>query len=152
MLLLVVAMLILSTALHQILTETDPDAPPPRWMAAVDTTTPLRAYLLGAALMLIGAKFWAFTLPAVGATEDEALGMPLSVATFLTFVLLSVITHVAVLAMALLTRGSEQLLGTAVDYSAHTTASWSSSSASSSAPGSCSDRFPASASGSPTAR
>lgn len=96
-LLLVVAILFLAGALKQLLSRTDPDAPPPRWMTALDAVGPGRAFLLGAGLMLIGAKFWVFTLNAVAAVSAERLGTMQSVMIFLLFVVLSSGTHLAII-------------------------------------------------------
>lgn len=97
-LLLVVAILFLAGALKQLLGHTDPDAAPPRWMTALDTFGAGKAFLLGVGLMLIGAKFWVFTLTAVNAIADAHLGTLNAVLVFLLYVLLSSATHLAIIA------------------------------------------------------
>jgi hypothetical protein len=51
-----------SDSLQQWRTEDDPDAPPPKWMAMVDSLTPLKALGFGFGLLLICGKCWVFML------------------------------------------------------------------------------------------
>jgi hypothetical protein len=88
-LLTVLGILLLISFYKALTGEVDPDAPPPKWMAMLDTMTPLMAFGIGAGLLLIGAKMWVFTLSAIGTIEDAALGQPASTITFLIFVLLA---------------------------------------------------------------
>jgi hypothetical protein len=44
-------------------------------MAKIEGVTPGRAYLLGVGLLVIGAKFWVFTLGAFAVIADAGLGM-----------------------------------------------------------------------------
>lgn len=88
------------TAIRGLLDGVDPDDPPPKWMAALSSMTPNRALLIGGATALISVKMWVFTLAAIGAIGDA--GMPLSAnfATYITFVLLGVSTHLTIIAVA----------------------------------------------------
>ena len=62
-LLLVVGLLLLAKAGRSLVKDApDEDAPPPRWIESVGTMSAGRAYLLGAGLLAIGAKFWVFTM------------------------------------------------------------------------------------------
>ena len=88
-LLTVLGILLLISFYKALTGEDDPDAPPPKWMAMLDTMTPLLAFGVGAGLLLIGAKMWVFTLSAIGTIGDAALGQPASTITFLLFVLLA---------------------------------------------------------------
>jgi hypothetical protein len=88
-LLTVLGILLLISFYKALTGEDDPDAPPPKWMAMLDTMSPLVAFGIGAGLLLIGAKMWVFTLSAIGTIEDAALGQPASMITFLLFVLLA---------------------------------------------------------------
>ncbi len=63
-LLLVAALLFIVTAVKQLLHEDDPDAPPPKWLAIIEGLTPFKAFALGAGLLIIGIKFWVFTMSA----------------------------------------------------------------------------------------
>lgn len=113
-LLLVVAIIFYVTALKQLLAKSDPDAPPPSWMTMLDSLRPGKAFLLGMGMMAIGAKFWVFTLGAVGAISDAQLEVALAVATFVLFVLLTQLVNIAVLAVDVLApHRSEGLLGAA---------------------------------------
>ena len=104
-LLLVLAVLFLVMAARQLLVDIDPDAPPPRWMAMTETMAPAKAFLIGTGLMLVGVKFWVFTLSAVGAIGAAELSRGASIVTFLVFVALTEIVHLVVLAVAFLAPG-----------------------------------------------
>jgi hypothetical protein len=88
-LLLVLGILLLTTAYKQWASEPDPDAPPPKWLTMLETISPLKAFGLGMGLLLIAAKMWVFTLGAIGTIADAGLGQPTSTITFLLFVLLA---------------------------------------------------------------
>jgi H+/Cl- antiporter ClcA len=88
-LLIVLGVLLLITAYRQWRNEDDPDGPPPKWMATLDTLTPIKALVMGAGLVLISGKFWVFTLSAIGVIEEAQLGQPSSTVTFLLFILLA---------------------------------------------------------------
>ncbi len=115
--LLVVALLLLVTGVKQLTSEVDPDAPPPKWLTATATMGPGKAFLLGAGLLTIGAKFWVFTLSAIGAIGDADLGRSSSVVTFLVFVLLAESIHILIVAAATVAPGaSEALLTSASEW------------------------------------
>jgi len=88
-LLLVLGIFFLITAYKQWRKDDDPDAPPPKWLAMVDSLTPLKAFGIGFGLMLIGAKFWVFTLTALAVIGEAQLGQPTSTLTYLLFMLLA---------------------------------------------------------------
>ena len=98
--LLVVAVLLLVTALRELLGGDDSDDPPPKWMAALSTMTPGRAFLLGAAVILISVKLWVFTFAAIGAIGDAGMPRSTNFVTYTVFVLLGVSTHLAIIAAA----------------------------------------------------
>ena len=88
-LLLVLGIFFLITAYKQWRKNDDPDAPPPKWLAMIDSLTPLKAFGIGFGLMLIGAKFWVFTLTAIAVIGEAKLGQPSSTIVYLLFVLLA---------------------------------------------------------------
>jgi hypothetical protein len=88
-LLLVLGIFLLITAYRLWRKEDDPDAPPPKWLTMIDSLTPLKAFGIGFGLLLIGAKFWVFTLGAIGVIGQAQLGQPSSTIAFLLFVLLA---------------------------------------------------------------
>ena len=96
-LLVVVAVLFLVTALRHLLSDDDPDAAPPKWLAATASMTPGKAFLLGVGLLAIGAKFWVFTLSAIAAIGEADLGRPAAIATFLVFTVLAVSSQLALI-------------------------------------------------------
>jgi hypothetical protein len=100
-LLLVAGLLFLVTAAKHLIGDDDPDAPPPRWMTAIDGLSPAKAYLFGAGTMAIGVKFWVFTLTAISVISDADLGRPGATVTFLGFVVLASSAQLALIGVAL---------------------------------------------------
>ena len=98
--LLVVSILLFITAAQKLLSGSDPDAPPPKWMAMIATIGTGRAFLFGAGLLLVNAKFWVFTLGAISAIEEADLGRSGSIATFLAFVVLVIAPQLLALGLA----------------------------------------------------
>ena len=97
----VLAILFYAIAAKAYLKVPDEDAPPPRWMTAIEGVTATRAFLLGAGVVLISAKLWVFTLGAVGAIKEADLTTAGSVGAFLLFVLLAESLHLGILGFAL---------------------------------------------------
>ena len=100
--LLVLAVVLYATAAKELAGGTDEDAPPPKWMSMVEGVTPGRAFLLGAGLVLIGAKLWVFTLGALGAIGDAGLGQPAASVAFVVYVALAQGILIGVVGMAYL--------------------------------------------------
>ena len=100
LLLLVLAIVFYVTAAKQVVAQPDEDAPPPRWMAMIDSVTPVKAFGLGAGLVLVGVKFWVFTLGAIAAIGDAALGSGGAIATYLLFVVLAESIHLVIIGLA----------------------------------------------------
>lgn len=100
-LLLVLAVVLYVTAIKQILHDEDPDAPPPTWMTMTESVGPGKAFLLGAGVLLVGAKFWVFTLSAVGAIDAENLSQGASIGTFVLFVILAESIHLTIVGLAI---------------------------------------------------
>jgi len=88
-LLLVLGIFLLIVAYKQWKKDDDPDAPPPKWLTMIDSLTPLKAFGMGFGLLMIGAKFWVFTLGAIGVISQAQLGQPSSTIAYLLFVLLA---------------------------------------------------------------
>ncbi len=100
LLLLVVAIVFYVTAARQLLSHTDEDAPPPKWMAMVASATPARAFALGVGIMLVGAKFWVFTLGAIAAIAAADLDRVADLLTFLLFVALAESIQIVMIGLA----------------------------------------------------
>lgn len=100
LLLLVLGIVLLVAAARQLIEAPDEDAPPPKWMAMFHGATPGKAYALGVGMVTVGAKFWVFTLGAIAAIGDAALGQGASVITFLLFVVLAECTHIGLVVFA----------------------------------------------------
>lgn len=100
LLLLAVAILFLVAAVRKLIDGPDEDAPPPRWMAMAESATPVRAYLLGAGMLVIGAKFWVFTLGAISSIQVAGLGPGAAVLAYLVFVLLAMAIHLGIVTLA----------------------------------------------------
>ncbi len=97
---LVVAVVLLVTAIRELLGGGEPDDPPPKWMAALSSMKPGKAFLLGGATVLISVKLWVFTLAAMSAIGDAGMSRSANFATYIAFVLLGVSTHLAIIAAA----------------------------------------------------
>lgn len=101
-LLIVIGILMLINAFKKWDKEEDPDAPPPKWMAALGGLSALKALGMGAGLVLISAKQWVFTLGAIGVLGKGHLGVTASVGLFLVYVLVAqAFGLIAVIAYAL---------------------------------------------------
>jgi Sap, sulfolipid-1-addressing protein len=110
--LLAAAVLFLVTAFRQAFLDEDPDAPPPRWLALTESITSLRAFLLGAGMLLISVKLWVFTLSAIAAIADADLGRSESIVTYVVFAILAASVSIALIAIAyLLPRRAAAVLG-----------------------------------------
>jgi hypothetical protein len=116
-LLLVVGLLFLITAARHLIGDDDPDAPPPRWMTAIDGLSPAKAYVFGAGAMAVGVKFWVFTLTAISVIGDADLGQPTATVTFLGFVVLASSAQLAIIGVAVAApRRAATLLGGISDW------------------------------------
>lgn len=116
-LLLIAGLLFLSTAVKHLVGDDDPDAPPPPWMAAIDGWSPAKAFVFGAATMVIGVKFWVFTLSAIAAIGDADLGQPAAAITFVLFVVLASSAQLALIGVAYAApRRAEVVLGRVSDW------------------------------------
>lgn len=89
MLLMLLGIFLLITAYKTWRKEDDPDAPPPKWLTMLDGLTPQKVFGVGFGLILIGAKFWVFTLAAIGTIGKAELGQPASTIVYILFVLLA---------------------------------------------------------------
>lgn len=86
-LLLVVGILLLIAAFKKWRKQSDPDEPPPQWMAALGGLSPLKAVGAGALMIVISVKQWVFTLTAIDVIEGATLGATASVAAYLIYTL-----------------------------------------------------------------
>lgn len=112
-LLLVVGVLLLVKAARTALTGApDDDAPPPRWIESATSLSAGRAFLLGAGMLAIGAKFWVFTMTAVAAIEYADLPRPDAVLSFLVFALAAVLPSLLVVGLTVVAPARS---GTALD-------------------------------------
>jgi len=98
--LLIVSIMLFVTAAQKLLSDEDPDAPPPKWMAMLTTMGAGRAFLFGAGLLAVNAKFWVFTLGAISAIDEGGLGRSASIATFLAFAALVIAPQLLALGLA----------------------------------------------------
>jgi hypothetical protein len=99
-LLLIVGTLLLVKAVRSLLTGApDEDAPPPHWIESAATMSAGRAYLVGAGLLAIGAKFWVFTMSAVAVLDAADLPTSTVVLSYVAFALLAVLPALSVIAV-----------------------------------------------------
>jgi threonine/homoserine/homoserine lactone efflux protein len=100
--LLVVGVLFLVIAARKATNQPDEDAPPPGWMALLDGASVGRAFLLGAAVIAVNPKLWAFTIAAIGAIGDAELTGAGAVLAFLVFVAGAQAVHLATIGVTIL--------------------------------------------------
>lgn len=100
--LLIVAVLLLSTAVRELFGGDDPDAPPPAWTTMLSAMTPGKALLLGAGMITIEARFWVMTLGAIGVIGAADLRRPTAIAIYIVFVVLAVSPHLMIVGTAAL--------------------------------------------------
>lgn len=84
--LLVLAIVFFIAAGRKALADDDPDRPPPAWKSRIASMSAPGAFALGAGYLLVGVKFWAFTLGAIAAIEDAAPGPGPATLAFTGFV------------------------------------------------------------------
>lgn len=100
--LVVLALVFLVSGARKALAAPDEDAPPPRWLSMLDGIGPAKAFGLGAGLLAIGVKHWVFTLGAIAALGEAAMGPAAAAATFLAFVVVAHSLQLALLGVAFL--------------------------------------------------
>jgi threonine/homoserine/homoserine lactone efflux protein len=102
-LLLAIAVLFYATALRQAIAGDAAAAEAsPQWLSRVESMPGVAAFGAGAAYVALSPEKWVFTLTAIGAIADAALGPWASVLTFAAFVALTVSTGLAVFGFATL--------------------------------------------------
>lgn len=67
-----------------------------------EAITPFKAFLLGASVLAIGAKFWVFTLGAIGAIGAANLGQPSATFAYVAFIVLAESVHLCPVGVATL--------------------------------------------------
>ena len=111
-LLLVVGITFLVIAARKATNQPDEDAPPPAWMTMMDGVSAGRAFLMGAALIALNPKLWAFTLGALGAIGDAELSGPAGLAAFLVFVVIAQAFHLGSIALTVVSPArADRVLG-----------------------------------------
>jgi len=101
MLLVVLAILLIVTAVRLWLKGEDEDAPPPKWMESIGQATPGRVFLIGMAPLAISPKHWVFTISAVQAIAYADLGTGRASLIFVLFVLVATLPLLAPVLFAL---------------------------------------------------
>ena len=86
-LLLMLGILMLISAVRKWRKEADPDTPPPKWMDILGGMSALKAFGMGALLMVLAIKQWVFTLSAIAVIEQGELSQTGNVLAYLFFVL-----------------------------------------------------------------
>ena len=85
-LLLILGILLLTTAFKKWQREEDPDAPP-GWMATISGLSAVKAVGAGALFVTIAVKQWVFTLSAIGIISEAGPGGPANIGLYLFYVL-----------------------------------------------------------------
>ncbi|OBK55312.1 hypothetical protein A5656_21165 [Mycobacterium gordonae] len=86
---LVVAVLLLVTAARELLSDEDPNAPPPKWMEVLMSATPTKAFFIGAGVVTVSVKAWVFTFAAIGVIGSADMGRIGHMTSYIAFVLLA---------------------------------------------------------------
>lgn len=116
-LVLVVGVLLLIAAYKKWSKEEDPDAPPPKWMTALNTVTPLKTFGMGMLLLLVGAKSWVFTLSALAVIREAQLGTVGGSLAYLVFAIAAQSLIIAPIIAAIVAPAqSAKLLDTALGW------------------------------------
>lgn len=85
-LLLLAGIVLLITAVKTWFKETDPEAPPSKWLAVIGRISAPVAFGMAVAMMFLGFKQWVFTLSAIAVIDEAKLGKIASVITYLLFI------------------------------------------------------------------
>jgi hypothetical protein len=100
-LLLVVSVMFFISAVRKLARQPDEDEPPPGWMLRIPLLSPGKAFLLGAGLVGLSPKLWAFTLAAIGAIKDAEPAAGAGLVLFVVFMLAAQSIHLAAIGFAL---------------------------------------------------
>jgi hypothetical protein len=111
-LLLVLGIFLLIVAVKKWRKEPDPDAPPPKWTASLQSMSVFKAFGMGALLMCTAIKQWFFTLTAIAVIDEAQWGQVSSVLAFTFFV---VCVHLPGLIPIALSRVAPIQLSTSLD-------------------------------------
>jgi hypothetical protein len=85
-LLLLAGIVLLVTAVKTWFKETDPDAPPSRWLAALSGVSAHTAFGMAVVMMFLGFKQWVFTLSAIAIIDEAEMNKISSVVAYLLFI------------------------------------------------------------------
>jgi hypothetical protein len=85
-LMLLAGIVLLITAVKTWFKETDPEAPPSKWMEALGRVSAPVAFGMAVVVMFLGYKQWVFTLSAIAVIDEANLGRIASVIAYLLFV------------------------------------------------------------------
>lgn len=98
--LLVLAVILFVTATRELLGGGDPDDPPPKWLSALSSMTPTKAFLVGGATAVISVKMWVITLAAISVIGNANLPRSGNATAYLVFIVLGISTHIVIIAAA----------------------------------------------------
>ncbi|HEV2435999.1 MAG TPA: GAP family protein, partial [Verrucomicrobiae bacterium] len=111
-LLLLAGIVLLITAVKTWFKETDPDAPPSKWMAALNRMPASGAFGMAAVMMFLGFKQWVFTLSAIAVIDEAEAGKIASVLIYLLFIVAAQALMLApIIASALAPAQSSKIVG-----------------------------------------
>jgi hypothetical protein len=85
-LLLLGGIVLLITAVRTWFKETDPDAPPSKWIAALGRISAPTAFGMAVLMMFLGFKQWVFTLSAIAIIDEAKMGTIGSVLAYVLFI------------------------------------------------------------------
>ncbi len=101
-LLLVASVVFVISAVKAWRKEPDHDAPPPDWMARIDSLSPGQALLGGVGVVALSPKLWVFTMAAITAIAESGATVTASAGWFLLFVVAAESVHLGLVGLAYL--------------------------------------------------
>lgn len=116
-LLLLAGIILLITAAKTWFKETDPEAPPSKWMAALNRVSAPVAFGMAMAMMFLGFKQWVFTLSAIAIIDEAKMSKIGGLLTYLLFITAAQALMLApIIASALAPAQSSKIVGATLGW------------------------------------
>ena len=116
-LLLLGGIVLLITAVKTWFKETDPEAPPSKWIAALNRISAPAAFGMAVVMMFLGFKQWVFTLSAIATIDEANMGKIGSALTYLFFIFVGQGLMLAPIVASALSPGkSSKIVGAMLDW------------------------------------
>ncbi|NKB40786.1 MAG: hypothetical protein GKR86_07005 [Ilumatobacter sp.] len=107
----ILGLLLLVMAARNFVGEDDPDAPPPKWMAKLNSTTPLALFGIAMVLSVVQLRYVALMMSGVTSIVDADLSSGLVVVALILLVLVVILPQLApILVYLVMGKGAESVL------------------------------------------